>query len=83
MSLMPANERTPSQVNNDGNVRTDLDDDEIKKIPLNILHPKLGIIWERTGTPITALAACTIGTVIMCTFMTYELVQVCTARYRI
>merc|ERR1719203_152696 len=58
---------------NQANIESPEFGDNVKKIPLGILPAYLGTIWERTGTPITALGAYTIATLILCTFMTYEL----------
>jgi len=45
---------------------------DVKTVPLGILHPKLGEIWERHGSPIGANIAYAITSIIFCIFMTYD-----------
>ena len=54
MSLMPLNERGDDfddELNAVHVGAAELGDD-VKKIPIGILHSKLGAVWESTGTPI-------------------------------
>jgi len=77
-TMILENEMNTMPINESGNVQTQSDQntvyDDLRRIPLAILPEKCGMIWTKTGSPIFGVIFFTLCSIIICSFMTYELI---------